>query len=104
MRPIEPRRSQLKFREWGLCGFAARTRAGPVGSMRLSFGAPFLAAFSAFLDSNNAVISAKRLFAELAFHAKDLDELAEPRCHAPSELKIGIKHGWHGFDGSALVE
>ena len=42
--------------------------------------------------------------AELAFHAKDVSELAERGCHALGELRIGIKHRWDSLDRVALVE
>ena len=42
--------------------------------------------------------------AELAFHANDVDELAERGCHALSKLGIGIQHRRDSLDRVALVE
>ena len=41
---------------------------------------------------------------ELAFHAKDFDELAENAGHARGELRIGGEHGRNCLDGTALIE
>jgi len=42
--------------------------------------------------------------AELAFHAKDVSELAERGCHALGELRIGVQHRRDSLDRVALVE
>src|SRR5688572_22162806 len=42
--------------------------------------------------------------AELAFHAKDVSELAERGCHALGKLRIGIQHSRDSLDRVALVE
>src|SRR4051794_8117097 len=60
-RLVEPRWSQLKLREWGLCGFG--TCAERAARTRSSSGEPFF--LVAFIDSNIAVISARRALASL---------------------------------------
>ena len=72
--------------------------------MRLSFGAPFLGALAAFLDSNIAVISARRLLPSLLSTPRTSSELAERGCHALGELRIGIQHRRDSLDRVALVE